>query len=201
MFRELEFMSLQGITAGCALAGDATMCNGANLAFTSKAYLDHSDNLHDEINSGDDIFLLHNLKKEPHSKILWLESKEAKVITESPTTLRSFLKQRSRWISKGKAYKDRQTILLGAVTFVAIILQISYIIAYIFKPVLIWDLLAILILKSVPDFLIIQNMCIRYGKRNLLRWFLPSQLIYPFYVLSVVIYSLIFRETLTEDCG
>ena len=127
--QELEFLSLQGITAGCALSGNATMCNGANLAFTREVYLNHSDNLHDEINSGDDIFLLHSLKKENESKILWLESPDAMVTTKSSSTFGSFLKQRSRWISKGKAYKDRYTILLGIVTFVTIFLQVSYFIA------------------------------------------------------------------------
>ena len=33
-FQELEFLSLQGITAASAISGEATMCNGANLAFS-----------------------------------------------------------------------------------------------------------------------------------------------------------------------
>jgi cellulose synthase/poly-beta-1,6-N-acetylglucosamine synthase-like glycosyltransferase len=193
-FRELEFLSLQGIIAGSAILEEATMCNGANLAFTREAYLNHSDDLHDEINSGDDIFLLHSLKKGNRAKILWMESPDVLVITESPSTYRSFLKQRSRWISKGKAYKDRDTIVLGIVTFITVALQISYLIACLIHPGLIWVFLAILILKSVPDFLILLNTAGRYDKRNLLKWFLPSQLIYPFYVLSVVFYSLIFRD-------
>jgi biofilm PGA synthesis N-glycosyltransferase PgaC len=32
-FQQLEFLSLQGITFGTALAGNPVMCNGANLAF------------------------------------------------------------------------------------------------------------------------------------------------------------------------
>ena len=193
-FQELEFLSLQGITAASAISGEATMCNGANLAFTREAYLDHSDNLHDEINSGDDIFLLHSLKKGNRAKILWMESPDTMVTTNSTSTYRSFLKQRSRWISKGKAYKDRYTIVLGIVTFVAVALQISYFIAWLIYPDLIWVFLSIIILKSIPDCLILLNTSRRYGKRNLMKWFLPSQLIYPFYVLSVVFYSLIFRN-------
>jgi len=192
--QELEFMSLQGITAGSTISELATLCNGANLAFTREAYLNHSDNLHYEINSGDDIFLMHNLKKENRSKILWLESPEALVITEPSSTVRSFLKQRSRWISKGKSYKDRDTIVLGIVTFVAIALQASYFIAWLFFPVLTGVFLEILFLKSIPDFLILLNTSVRYGKKKLMWWFLPAQLIYPFYVLAIVIYSLAFRE-------
>jgi len=193
-FQEIEFLSLQGITAGCALSGKATMCNGANLAFTREIYLNHSENLHDEINSGDDIFLLHSLKAVTHSNITWLESSDVLVTTESSSTFRSFLKQRSRWISKVKAYKDSYTIILGIVIFVTVNLEITLLIALFMSPVLIWAFLLVLILKSIPDFLILLNTSGRYGKRELIRWFLPAQLTYPFYILAVVFYSLIFRE-------
>jgi glycosyltransferase involved in cell wall biosynthesis len=187
---ELEFLSLQGITAGSALYNEPVMCNGANLAFTKDAYLTHSDKLHDEINSGDDIFLLHGLKDENRSKISWLESPDAMVITKSTLTLNSFIKQRSRWISKGKAYEDKFTIVLGIVTFVAVILQIFYLILSSIYPSLIWLFLSVLVLKSIPDFLILMNTSGRYDKRNLMLWFLPAQLIYPFYVLLVILYAL-----------
>ena len=193
-FSELEFMSLQGITAGTALSDNGTMCNGANLAFTREAYLTHSDNLHDEINSGDDIFLLHSLKRDPNSIISWLESPDAMITTESPLTLSSFLKQRSRWLKKGKVYKDNYTIILGISTFIAVLLQIGFIIAWLITPALIWVLLSLIVLKSIPDLLILMNTTKRYDKRKLMWWFLPSQLIYPFYVLAVVIYSVIFRN-------
>jgi poly-beta-1,6-N-acetyl-D-glucosamine synthase len=191
-FIELEFMGLQGITTGTALSDKGTMCNGANLAFTREAYNNHSDNLHDEINSGDDIFLLHSLKREPDSKISWLESPDALITTDSPLTLGSFLKQRSRWLSKGKVYKDRYTIILGISIFLAILLQIGFIFAWLIIPDFIWVLLSLIVMKSIPDLLILMNTTRRYGKRKLMWWFLPSQLIYPFYILSVVFYSLIF---------
>lgn len=193
-FIELEFMGLQGITAGTAVSDKGTMCNGANLAFTRESYLIHSDNLHNEINSGDDIFLLHSLKREPDSRISWLESPDAMITTDSPLTVRSFLKQRSRWLSKGKDYKDIYTIILGISTFLAVLSEIGLIIGCLISPVLIWVLLSIIILKSIPDLFILINTTKRYGNRKLLWWFLPSQLIYPFYVLAVLFYSLIFRQ-------
>jgi hypothetical protein len=55
----------------------------------------------------------------------------------------------------------------------------------------IWLFLTILILKSVPDFLILLNTTGRYRKKFLMRWFLPAQLIYPLYVLAVSLASLI----------
>ncbi len=80
-FQELEFLSLQGVTAGTAAAGNPVMCNGANLAFTKEAFQKYSGNLHEEKVSGDDVFLLHNLKRNKGNRILWLESPEAIVTT------------------------------------------------------------------------------------------------------------------------
>jgi len=191
---ELEFLSLQGITAASALCKNPTMCNGANLVFTKGAYLAHSDKLHDEINSGDDIFLLHSLKEKNQSKISWLESPDAIVTTKPSSSFGSYIKQRSRWISKGRAYEDRDTIVLGIVTFIGVILQISYLLFSLIYPALIWVFLSVVVLKSIPDFLILMNTSARYRSRKLMRWFLPVQLIYPFYVLAVVIYALTLRK-------
>ena len=189
-FQELEFLSLQGITAGSAISGEATMCNGANLSFTREAYQNNSDNLHDIIASGDDIFFLHSLKKHIKSKILWLESTDVVVTTASSPTIRSYLNQRRRWISKGIAYNDVSTITLAFVTFITIVLQVSILVAGLLNP-LFWQIfLTIFLLKSFPDYLILHNSSRRYGRKKLINWFLPAQIVYPFYVLGVVFYSL-----------
>jgi poly-beta-1,6-N-acetyl-D-glucosamine synthase len=190
-FQELEYLSLQGITAGTAMAGNGIMCNGANLAFTREAYLNNKDKLHFELATGDDIFLLHSLKKEPHSKIVWLESTEAAVTTASSSTISSFLRQRKRWISKWKAYSDRFTILTGIFTFSATLLQLSVLVSVVVNISFVEQFITILILKSVPDFLILQNTAARYGRKLLMLWFLPIQLIYPVYVMGVFLFSLI----------
>ena len=190
-FQELEFLSLQGVTAGSATGGKASMCNGANLAFTRKAFQEHSDNLHYEIDSGDDVFFLHSLKKDVRSKIMWLESAEALVTAFPSITLLSFLKQRKRWISKGKAYTDKFTIGLAIVTFVTITILTILLIAGLFFREYLLTFLVAFTLKSVPDYLVLFNTASRYGNIRLMKWFLPSQLIYPFYVLAVSCYSLV----------
>ena len=50
--------------------------------------------------------------------------------------------------------------------------------------------IAAFIIKSIPDYLILYETTRRYNKRHLMKWFIPSQIVYPFYVLTVVIYSL-----------
>jgi cellulose synthase/poly-beta-1,6-N-acetylglucosamine synthase-like glycosyltransferase len=187
-FQELEFLALQGVTAGSAAGNFSTMCNGANLAFTKSAYVKHSANLHYKIDSGDDIFLLQSLKHEKGSEIRWLESNDAVVSTSQAKTIVSFLSQRKRWISKATAYDDRFTMLLGIVTFVTILCEITLMIASVFNLLFLTGFLIFFLAKSVPDFLILRNTAWRYDKKNLMKWFLPSGLIYPFYVLAVVCY-------------
>jgi poly-beta-1,6-N-acetyl-D-glucosamine synthase len=198
-FQALEFLSLQGITAGFASVNEPVMCNGANLAFPLKTYLDHSANLHEELNSGDDVFLLHSLKKENNPKILWLESPEASVTTEPVSTFRSFLKQRSRWISKRGAYQDKYTIILGIVTFVTIIVQIFYYFLLSINPSALWILLVFLVLKSGPDYLILRNTTKRYCNRKMMAWFVPALMVYPFYVLIVTFYSWIDPKSAIQN--
>ena len=196
-FQEIEFLSLQGITAGTAYSENATMCNGANLSFKRESYLIHSENMHDEITSGDDIFFLQSLKKEHRSKIMWLESVEAMVTAAASTGIKEFLYQRKRWLSKGKAYDDKYTIILAIVTFVTNMLIAALLLASLFYPALFIMLIAAFLIKAIPDFLILSNTSCRYGRRSLMKWFIPGAIIYPFYVLGVAIFSLFASEEKT----
>ena len=194
-FRELEFLSLQGVTAGTARADNPVMCNGANLAFTKEAYFRHSENIHNEILSGDDIFLLHSLKKEKNAEIAWLASPDGIVTTSQTESLSSFFNQRARWISKAKSYDDRYTLLISIVTFVTILTNLFLLISGIINHELLIIFLTSFIIKSIPDYLILYETTARYDKRHLLSWFIPSQIVYPFYVITVVFCSLVKKSS------
>ena len=185
-FQELEFLALQGVTAGTAVSGNPVLCNGANLAFTKDAYNEHSENLHNELVSGDDIFLLHSIKKAGSGKIIWLEAENSIVSTQSSATTASFLAQRARWLSKAGSYSDVFTLVVAIVTFVTILVQAITLIAGIFVPKMLILFMGIFLIKSIPDFLILLNATTRYSRKSLLRWFIPSQFAYPFYVIGVV---------------
>ena len=186
-FCELEFLSLQGVTAGSALINNGVMCNGANLAFKKQAWLDNKQNLRPEIASGDDVFLLHSIKKGAKWQVAWLESQKALVTTHPEPSVNKFIQQRTRWLSKARAYNDVFTITLGAVVFSAVLLQTVTFVAGFFNYTFIYAYIAVTALKSVPDYLILNNVTKRYGRRPLMRWFLPSQIIYPFYVIVVAL--------------
>jgi len=193
-FQELEFLSLQGITAGTAAGQNPVMCNGAGLAFRKEIYLKYTGTLHDELASGDDVFLLHNIKSDGGNKIMWLESAESKVHTRASVNFSSFLRQRARWISKAGAYNDRFTRALAIVTFVTISAQALLFAGGLFYPGLMFVFAAYFVLKSIPDYLLLSNTAVRYGKKSLLSWFIPSQLVYPFYVLAIIPLSFSKRD-------
>jgi cellulose synthase/poly-beta-1,6-N-acetylglucosamine synthase-like glycosyltransferase len=192
-FQELEFLSLQGITAGTSVGENPVMCNGASLAFQRETYLKYAGYLHDELASGDDVFLLHNIKSYAGKRIMWLESAEATAVTRTSGNLSSFLKQRARWISKAGAYSDQFTKMLAIVTFVTISIQLLLFLGGLFFSGFLWLFGVYFVIKSVPDFFILSNTAGRYDKKSLLRWFLPSQLVYPFYVIVIVPCSLFYR--------
>ena len=193
-FQSLEFLSLQGITAGSAKSGNSTMCNGANMAFEKDAYTNHLAELHDEIATGDDVFLLHSLKRDSKAKISWLESTEAMVTTFPSTTINAYFRQRKRWISKANAYRDTYSVILGFVTFVTILLYTGLLMAGIINREYLKIFMMIFLLKSLPDFLILTNTSNRYGDGKLMKWFLPAQVLYPFYVLLVALYPISVRK-------
>ena len=185
-FQELEFLSLQAVTAGTAVAGNGTICNGANLTFTRDAYNSNSQNLRFDIPTGDDVFLLHSMKRQK-SNILWLESPQAIVETKATSDIDSFLSQRKRWASKGTAYKDIYSIILGNVTFVTILSQAGLMVAGFFDHDFFKISLLFFLLKCFPDFLILLNTTTRYERKELMKWFLPTEIVYPFYVVVVVV--------------
>ena len=82
IFQLLDFMSLQGITAAAVSAGSHTMCNGANLAYSKQAFeqvgrfkgIDH-------LASGDDMLLMHKMKKQFSNRLSYLFSAQSIVLT------------------------------------------------------------------------------------------------------------------------
>ncbi len=188
-FQELEFMALQGVTYGTATAGQATMCNGANLAFPRSTYYDNAGNLHPEIQSGDDIFLLHSIKKGKRAVIEWLGSDEAVVETAQASLLKDLLRQRRRWLAKSRVYTDIHTVILGLVVFIPVALILFTLAASFFNSRFIPVAFFLYLLKSVPDYLILKETTDKYRSPELMKWFIPAELVYPFYVAIVAIMS------------
>jgi cellulose synthase/poly-beta-1,6-N-acetylglucosamine synthase-like glycosyltransferase len=187
--QSLEISSLVASTAGAASFGRPIMCNGANLAFTRETYLQCVSNLKAEIASGDDIFLMLEIKKIWPGSIMFIKSVDAACFTKAEPNIDKFIMQRKRWASKSKYYNDRDILFVSVVVFLAnLAICLSFIAAFFnYHAILIFIIL--LCLKSIPDFLLLNSFSNYFSKRKLLNYFLLTQLFYPFYLVFIAIYG------------
>jgi cellulose synthase/poly-beta-1,6-N-acetylglucosamine synthase-like glycosyltransferase len=189
--QSLEFSSLVGVGAASFAAGKPVMCNGANLAFSKSLFLRSFENLYPEIPTGDDIFLMIEARKEKNCHMLFAKNPEAIVLTNSSSSLREFLRQRKRWASKAIYYKDPLLIFLSAFIFLFNFSLLIYLITGIFIPAFLRSFLFLFLLKMIVDFIFLSGFLSFFQKLNLLKFFLPSQIIYPFYIVYSAITGIV----------
>lgn len=118
-----EYAAIQQLTIETAKRGHAVMCSGANLIVKRDRWLESYPDLHPEIPSGDDMFLLESFKRRG-LKIAVSESKELTAIVRPHTEWRAFFHQRMRWAGKAPKYTDRDILLCGAIMLMANLLQL-----------------------------------------------------------------------------
>lgn len=118
-----EYAAIQQLTLHSAVHGRAVMCSGANLLVRREAWLACRQDLHPELVSGDDMFLLEAMKRRGY-RVAACDA-PAFVATVRPVTdWTAFLRQRMRWAGKAAAYTDRDIILCGVITSVLLLLQV-----------------------------------------------------------------------------
>ncbi len=188
-FLQLELISLVSTSAGAINANLPVMCSGANLAFEKNAYLKVSENLQWCSPSGDDVFLLHALAGYGSRGINFLKSRDAIVYTSSEKTIKGFLNQRVRWASKSRYYKQFSP-LFTAFLVLSVNLALTVLVFFgIFNPQLFKYFAALTVIKSAIDFTLLFSATKFFGKKKIMWYFIPSQILYIFYVASVFIFA------------
>ncbi len=194
-FQALDFMTLQGITGASVYKKIHSMCNGANLAYTKKAFEEVGGFAGiDNIASGDDMLLMHKIYKTYPDKVLFLKSKEVIVQTEPVHSLKEFLNQRIRWASKADKYDDKRIFgVLVVVYFTNMLLLVLPIISlfkteklsiihYQLSIMQLWLLL--MVIKTTVELIFLYPVAKFFGKQKML-WMFP--LFQPFHILYTVI--------------
>lgn len=118
-----EYAAIQELTMRTAKRGHAVMCSGANLIVRREAWLACEVDLHPEIPSGDDMFLLEATKRKGY-KIGVIDEPDFTAIVRPQTTWRAFFRQRMRWAGKAPHYTDKDIRRCGAWVLAANILQL-----------------------------------------------------------------------------
>lgn len=117
LFQTLDFMMLQAITAAFHGLMKPVLCNGANLAYTREVFESAGGFVgNDHLASGDDLFLLHKVTSMYNRKVIYHLSDKAMVDTSPESGWLAFLRQRIRWGSKSRHYRDGS--LLPVLSFV-----------------------------------------------------------------------------------
>ncbi len=180
--QSLDFFSLMASGAAAVGISQAIMCNGANLAFEKNSYQEIKDPLNSKYSSGDDIFLLLNLKKNNRKEIHFLKSKKAVVMTNAEPNFRQFIKQRTRWASKSKGYTDYFIILVAfAVLLINFSIFINLSLSFIFKELFFVFSLQLLA-KSLVDYLFLFITSTFFQKNNVSLYFIPVQILNLFFI-------------------
>ena len=118
-----EYAAIQQLTIESAKKGKAVMCSGANLIVRRDRWLESYPDLHPEIPSGDDMFLLESFKRRG-LKIAVLDAPQYEAIVRPHTSWRAFLRQRMRWAGKAPKYTDKDILRCGAMVVLANFLQL-----------------------------------------------------------------------------
>ena len=194
-FQALDFMTLQGITGASVYKKIHSMCNGANLAYTKKAFKEVSGFAGiDNIASGDDMLLMHKIYKAHPDKVLFLKSKDVIVQTEPVHSIKEFFNQRIRWASKADKYEDKRIFgVLLIVYFTNVILLLLPFISllhpekllifnYQLSIIQLWLLL--MVIKTAVELIFLYPVARFFGKRKML-WVFPF--FQPFHIIYTVI--------------
>ena len=185
IFQSLDFMTLQGITGASVYKKFHRMCNGANLAYEKKVFLEVDGFAGiDNIASGDDMLLMHKIFNRYPEKVLFLNSVDAIVQTNPAGTLKEFLNQRIRWASKADRYTDKKItgVLLLVYLFNVWIFFIG-LLSFFYHQIF-FLFIGVVIAKTIVELFFLYPVAIFFNKKKLLWWFPLAQ---PFHILYTIL--------------
>ena len=170
-----EYAAIQELTMRTAKQGRAVMCSGANLIVRRDVWLACEPDLHPELPSGDDMFLLEAAKRHGYT-VSVIDEPDYTAIVRPQTSWRAFFRQRMRWAGKAPHYTDRDIRRCGWLIAWANILQI---------------LCPLILLIKFP---IEYNLILKREPRT--SWYvaLLLEIVYPFYILACLFGGLFRRR-------
>ena len=118
-----EYAAIQQLTVSTALRGKPVMCSGANLIVNRQRWLESWPDIHPEIPSGDDMFLLESFKRRG-LRITALDDEQFTATVQAEKTWSAFWHQRMRWAGKAPHYTDPDIRRYGTLILIANILQL-----------------------------------------------------------------------------
>jgi cellulose synthase/poly-beta-1,6-N-acetylglucosamine synthase-like glycosyltransferase len=183
-FLILELKALVG-TGGATLSFKwPTMCNGANMAFSKKAFIEvggFSNNL--KTASGDDEFLMRSIFSKYREGVKFIWDKKALVYTAPPNSLDDFYQQRIRWAGKWENQNDLKTQLLALFIWLSATLAVYAQISLIFNGLNNKASLIFILTRAILNYIFLNRVSLYLGNGISLQSFCWIELVYPWYVV------------------
>jgi len=191
----LDFYGLVGSSAGAAELGFPFMCNAANMAFRREAFLSSGGvGNHAHLSSGDDVMLLHNvIAMHGPLSAKWVTHPSSWVSTTPPASISAFIQQRARWASKSKAYTNPVALAVAVVVLLANGSVVAGTVLPLTGVVSIGIIPLLYLLKMAADLPLLALITRSFGQVQMMRWFIPSSVIYPWYTFAVGVLSVVWK--------
>jgi glycosyltransferase involved in cell wall biosynthesis len=188
-FQQLDMASLQGATMGSFGIKKGFMCNGANFAYTKNLFLNlNGFDGNDKIASGDDVFLLQKAMVQFPEKVHYLKSESNIVTTKPVDDWKSLFYQRVRWASKTGSYSSGFGKFLAMVVFLGNLVWVMSCGLWVVSRLWFINLICIILMKFVVDFILIYKTNFFFKTKP--KYLILNSLLYPFFSVSVAVYSL-----------
>jgi cellulose synthase/poly-beta-1,6-N-acetylglucosamine synthase-like glycosyltransferase len=148
----LEFSTLVASSVSMAGWNKPILCNGANMAYRKKTFISMGGYAGDNAASGDDVLLLHRIKKIMGPQAIhYLMSENVLVKTSPAESLNEFWSQRKRWAKKSLYYKDKDALIISFVVMLIQILPWIFLVMSFLHKDFISVFLGMLLVKAMMD--------------------------------------------------
>jgi cellulose synthase/poly-beta-1,6-N-acetylglucosamine synthase-like glycosyltransferase len=191
--QSLELLSLTASAAGSFGAGTPILCSAANLGIKRIQYLEYFSKIRSELASGDDIFMLLAFKKTFPGRLHFIKSNKAVVYTSPIEKIGDFFKQRIRWASKARFYKDPWIVMTSGIVFFVNFLLLALLFSGFARHEFLLIFVLVFFLKSVSDFRLLVSVSTFFREQHLMALFLSVQLLYPFYAVIAGLGGMVIR--------
>jgi cellulose synthase/poly-beta-1,6-N-acetylglucosamine synthase-like glycosyltransferase len=195
-FQSLDYVGMMGITGAGVQGKFMNMCNGANLAYEKKLFYDvNGFQGIDHVSSGDDMLLMQKVARMYPDTLGFLKNEQSTVITKAKPNITEFFSQRLRWASKSSSYTEGFTVfqLIAVFLFCANIIS-SFLLGLLLDRYFLLLAIVSFSTKILFDYIFLKMTTHFFNRQDLLKHFLPAQLLHVIYIITVGLWSNIKKK-------
>ena len=184
-FQALDFLTMQGITAGAVFKRFHNMCNGANLAYEKQLFyqVDGFTGI-DNIASGDDMLLMNKVAEKYQQQLGFIKSVAAIVTTLPAASWKAFFQQRIRWASKATHYKQRGIFMVLLLVYLTNLLIFCFLIMGLFQKFALILFVLLCVAKFFMELFFVRDVAVFFKQQSLTPWLLILQ---PLHIIYIVV--------------